>query len=353
MRIIGVNANSSMLDYYVGQINGTNPSGVFNTNPFGAGLAWNAYLLNSKDSIDTTNYVAISSGGVQQQKNIVQTGGSSELDITFSGNYDNKLYIGGTLGFPYINFTEESTYSETDIKDSIPGFQSFNLQESLHTSGSGFNFKFGIIYRASDWLRLGGAFHSPTFYDLSEEYSSVLNASFDSVPAESPSSALSYSSYSPLGAFDYRLYTPWRLIGSLALIVGKKGLISGDYEIIDYSSARLRSEFYSYNSQNEAIDQKYTHTSNLRIGTEWRFMPFSVRGGYAIYGSPFKDGINNGLTSSYSLGFGIRERKFFLDFAYVYTKTSEDYYLYSGALTEASSNTIERHKFQSTLGFKF
>ena len=70
---------------------------------------------------------------------------------------------------PYINYSEESTYSETDVNDTIPNFQSFSLIENLHTSGSGFNFKFGMILRATDWLRLGGAIHTPTFYKLSDE----------------------------------------------------------------------------------------------------------------------------------------------------------------------------------------
>lgn len=352
--ISGINPSSSLLDHYAGQINGTNPSDVYDASPFGAGLAWDTYLLNSKDSIDTTTYITLlNSGGAEQEKHIVQTGGSSELDITFSGNYNNKLYIGGTLGFPYINYSEESTYSETDVNDTIANFQSFSLIENLHTSGSGFNFKFGMILRATDWLRLGGAIHTPTFYKLSDEYSAVLISTFDSVPPESPSTALSYTSYSPNGAYDYRLYTPWRIIGSLALIVGKKGLISGDLELIDYSSARLRSAYYGYAPQNASIDQKYTHATNLRIGTEWRFMPFSIRGGYAVYGSPYKNGINDGLRASYSVGFGIREKNFFLDLAYAYSKSTEDYYLYSGEFTEPAVNTAESHKFQSTLGFKF
>ena len=137
-----------------------------------------------------------------------------------------------------------------------------------------------------------------------------------------------------------------KLIVRLKPKIVADGLNEKDFDPTDtgkYLSAR---EF------NEAIDQKYTHASNLRIGTEWRFMPFSIRGGYAVHGSPYKNGINDGVISSYSVGFGIRERNFFLDFTYVFSKSSEDYYLYSGELAEASVNTIERHRFQSTLGFK-
>ena len=139
----------------------------------------------------------------------------------------------------------------------------------------------------------------------------------------------------------------------MAFIIQKKGLISIDYELIDYSSARLRSEFYGYDSENASIDRKYTHANNLRVGTEWRFDPFSIRGGYALYGSPFKSGVNDGVRENYSFGFGIREDVFYIDFAYIFSKTSEDYYIYSGELVEPTLTTAESHTFQTTLGFRF
>ena len=93
----------------------------------------------------------------------MQRGGLSEFDIALSGNYNNKFYIGGTLGFPMVDYHEESSYSETDISDTIGYFKSFTLNEKLHTSGSGFNFKLGMIFRPVDWMRIGTAVHTPTY----------------------------------------------------------------------------------------------------------------------------------------------------------------------------------------------
>jgi len=352
--ISGVNSTSSLLDHYARQVNGLNPTDVYDTDPFGSSLAWNTFLLNPINSVDTTTYIGVvGNGGAEQRKYTLQRGGLSEFDIALSGNYNNKFYIGGTLGFPLLDYTEESSYTETDISDTISYFKSFTLNESLHTSGSGFNFKLGMIFRPIDWMRIGGAVHTPTYWKLHDNYNSDMSAQFDSVPIWSTTNDKNYSASSPQGAYDYRLYTPWRLIGSMAFIIKKQGLFSVDYELVDYSSARLRGELGGFDLQNAAIDQKYIHATNIKLGTEWRFQPFSIRGGYALYGSPYSNELNDGSRENYSLGFGIRDEGFYIDFAYILSKVSEDYYLYSGDLTEATQTTLTAHAFQTTLGFRF
>lgn len=352
--ISGMNPSSSLLDQYAGQVNGMNPMDIYDADLFGSSLAWNTFLLNPVDTIDTTTFIGVASnGGVHQSKQTVQKGGMGEFDISISGNYNNKFYIGGTLGFPSVNYTEESTYTETDIEDSIAYFNSFDLRERLTTTGNGFNFKLGMIFRPIDWMRLGGAIHTPTYWKMNDEYSSDITASFDSIPPWTTANSTEFKDASPDGSYDYRLYTPWRVIGSMAFIIQKKGLISVDYELVDYSSARLRGPFYGFDSENASINSKYTHATNLRVGTEWKFDPFSIRGGYALYGSPFKSGLNDGSRENYSFGFGIRESDFYIDFAYIFSRTSEDYYLYSGDIIEPTMTSTESHTFQTTLGFRF
>ena len=168
-----------------------------------------------------------------------------------------------------------------------------------------------------------------------------------------------YEYSSPRGEYDYLITTPFRAIGSMSVIFGKRGLISADYEFVDYASARLRSggDGYGFTNENSQIQNKYTSAGNIRIGTEWRFPPFSFRGGYAHYGSPYSSNIDNdGSRQSYSIGLGIRESEYFIDFAYVLTQTSEKYYVYdpSRALGIDPSNiNSSAHTFLATLGFRF
>jgi long-subunit fatty acid transport protein len=276
----------------------------------------------------------------------------NELAISLGANYGNKLFMGMTLGFPIVNYSEEAIHIETDEADTIPYFQSFQLEEAFHSSGTGFNIKLGVILRPNKWIRIGGAFHSPTFLNLSDEYSSSISSVFDSVPQWSNSGSTQYLASSPEGQFDYRITTPLRLMGSMAFIFRKHGLVSLDYEWLDYAMANLTSDIYGFSHENAAINQKYGTASNLRAGAEWRVLPFSLRAGFGLQGSPFSTG-NLKPKTTYSFGMGIREKIFYIDFAYVYTKSDENYYLYNPALIAASSNSHTNHQIQSTIGFRF
>jgi hypothetical protein len=82
-----------------------------------------------------------------------------------------------------------------------------------------------------------------------------------------------------IGNFDYRYISPFRAVGSLAFIIGKYGLISADYEYLDYREARFRAIGYSFIEQNNIIRDKYRAVGNLRVGSEIRLNPFSIRFG--------------------------------------------------------------------------
>jgi hypothetical protein len=143
-----------------------------------------------------------------------------------------------------------------------------------------------------------------------------------------------------------------RAIGSLAFIIGQNGLISADYEYIDYSTARLHSSDYSFSTENNTINKSFTTANNLRFGTEWKAGIFAFRGGYSLYGSPYKNEGMSGLGSrtGYSLGFGIQEKSYFLDFSYNHMSTKDYYYIYGYA--PASSNTYNSNSYSFTLGFR-
>ncbi|MDD3878264.1 MAG: hypothetical protein PHT69_16720 [Bacteroidales bacterium] len=338
----GDNWENSLMTDYLERALGKNPEDF---DPFGTQLAWETYLLDPIDSSGTNYGSAVPvGGGVRQSKSITKTGAINELVISLAGNYDDKFYIGGTLGFPFVRFNESSTYREEDI-DTISNFKSFTLNEDLMTSGSGVNFKLGMIYKPIEFVRIGAAVHTPTFFTMKDEYSRVMQSYFDN--------GNNYSATSPDGKFDYELTTPMRVIGSLAFIIGEYGLLSADYEFVDYSEARLRSKSYKFFDENEAIQMNYKAQSNIRIGGEVRLDPINIRGGYALYGSPYNKGLNDAEKTSISFGVGIRDKHYFLDVAYVYSECSEDYYLYNPNLVKPSNIKLTSNNIILTLGLKF
>ena len=145
-----------------------------------------------------------------------------------------------------------------------------------------------------------------------------------------------------------------RAIGSLGFIIGKMGVIGIDYEFIDYSEARLNSPSYKFTSENKAVRDKYTSTSNIRAGAEIKLQPLSIRAGWAYYGSPYRSSVkNDGSRMSYTFGLGFRDENMFFDLAYIYTTTSEDYYPYDPNIVKPAVAESTASSFMMTLGFKF
>ncbi|MDO9512743.1 MAG: hypothetical protein Q7J34_13345 [Bacteroidales bacterium] len=338
--IEGYNDVNSMLTGYV---NYANAYGIYSDSP--EELAEKANLIFEDGGIF---YNDMPDGKVLQRKSLTTSGSMNELVLSAGANYSDMLYFGVTMGFPYFNYREESSYSEQDINNVNPYFHSYTLREQLETSGTGFNLKAGLIFRPTDWLRIGGAYHSPTFFtDMNDVWSSNINSVFDSVIENKSVS-------SRIGEYNYELTTPMKLIGSVAIIVGTQGLISADYQYVDYTEAKLR-PVGDYYDVNDAIQSSYKAQNIFRVGTEWRVGPFSFRGGYAWYESPFANNLNDGERKSMSLGLGFREQNYFMDFAFVQTKWTEDYYLYS-LITEPGPSSVNKYtanSIQLTFGYKF
>ena len=358
MMIAGPNTENSLIDTYVEDANGVYYSDI-EDDPYGyyaydLNLAWNTWLIDTIEGYNNQYFGTIPpGGGLFQRKDVESWGSMNEFLLALGGNIGDRLYIGGAFAFPFIRYFEKSTYSEIDQEDNIEDFRSMLLYEELKTHGSGFNMKFGLIIRATNWLRIGGAIHSPTwFYSMKDNWYSEMGSEFDNNDY--------YSSSSPFGTYDYDLETPWRATGSVSLVLWRFALISADYEYVDYSQSKLRGPRYDFYNENTAIRNKYTEAHNIRLGSEFRFGHFALRGGFGYYGSPFAenetgDRINDGEKLYYTGGLGFRYDNFFLDLAYVRSVSYEDYYLYG---TESISvnpvkNELITNNILLTLGFRY
>ncbi len=343
----GLNQSNSLLDYFVEQADGKAHE---NLNVFGEYLAYQTFLINP-DTIVPNQYTdTIPHGQELQRRNSTTRGTITEMVFSFGGNYSNKLYLGGTFGFDFLRYIEETTYEELDVNDTISGgFNHFSFNQNLATHGVGVNLKLGMIYRAADWVRLGAAFHTPTFYSMTDDFNYSMQSSFDNGNTHSQSS--------PLGTIDYTLVTPLRAIGSIAFVIGKLGLISADYEFVDYSAANFDATEGGFSDLNNTIQQEYTTAGNLRIGTEWRYRNFSFRGGYAMFGSPFSSAYKSSdmKRNSYSLGLGIRDQDYFIDFGYVLSQGTEYFrpYILNDQNTPEVKSKIYTSNFTVTMGVKF
>lgn len=339
--IQGLNEYGSILDVYQASAQGK----PFNQlNPFDTELAFNTYLIDTLNYVN--NYIQAHYGGATQKKAITTSGGMNEMVLTLGGNYDDRLYVGATLGIPFIRYEEFSTYKETDDRDTLPNFKSLTITDDLSTYGTGVNLKLGVIFRITDWVRISGAFHSPTFFSMTDQWQRSMSSDLEGKGK--------FSDKSPKGKFDYSLMTPMRAIGGIAFVISQYGSVSAEYEFVDYTQARLNEKNVSgsFFDQNNAIRENYTATGNLRVGTEWIVAPFSLRAGYALYGNPFKSGQSDFTEQMISGGVGFREKNYFFDLGFVNSSTGYDYFLYPGVV-EASKIKQSKNMFVCTFGLKF
>jgi hypothetical protein len=342
--ISGENSNTSMIDNFVANAQGNK---IGNLNSFTELLAWNTYLFDPLDTIDNGNYISnLSSSLSKKQEKVINSSGSAgEYVFSVGTSYEDRIYLGATIGMPSIDYYEKSTYTESEFADTAAHLQSFDYSEELTTTGRGFNLKVGVIARLNDWVRLGGAFHSSTYYDMEDEYSTAITAVWNDTLG-------TMFDPSPFGYFNYELKTPWKAIGSIAINIKKKGLITADIEIIDYASAKFNSDTYKFSDENAVINSLYTKATNIRLGGEMKYKPFRIRAGYALYGSPYKD--NTELDrKSYTFGLGVDKGHFMVDFAYVFSEGSDEHFMYSADLVDAANITTTSYNFLFTLGLRY
>ena len=353
----GNNANNSLLDVYVQQADGINYHDIeddtYGNYAFDLNLAWWDWLIDlAPGSNDSSTYISpiTNNANKLQTKSIDSWGSMNEYVFSFGANYNDRLYLGLTMGLPYIRYFEESQYRESNIENS--DLKYFDRFDDLETRGSGFNFKLGLIYRASDWLRLGAAFHSPSWFgNMRDYYQTTMISEFYTPDFNGDTK---YVSNSPSGYYEYNLTTPYRVQGSLAFIIGNIGLISADYEMVDYSTAKLDAYDYNFKEENASISNSYTIAHNIRLGTEWRYNIFSFRAGAKYSTSPYQNDINDGSKLGFSGGVGFREKWFFMDLAYAYSNMKDDYFFYNsdGIYADPVANSTRNHSILMTVGAK-
>jgi len=345
MTLTGFNTENSLLNTYVDDVNENNLP-LSEWDDFGAGLAYDVNLIYW-DSISPTNQrwaADMENGHIQQTKYVETEGSTNETVISAGANISDKFYLGMTFAFPFIRYRENSRYTEEDKENLNSYYNSFDRYEYLETRGNGFNFKVGFIFKPVESLRIGGSIHTPTnYYNMTDNYSASMNSYFRD--------GENYSKQSPAGFYDYELKTPFRATGSLAFIIGKYGLISADYEYIDYSDSHLWAYDYSFSNENEAIRTQYTSSNNLRFGAEIKAGIAVFRGGYSLYGSPYAGADPKGARTGFSFGTGIRSNGYYADFSYNHTTTESYYYLYNTA--PSSLNTVNTNAYSLTIGMRF
>ncbi len=115
---------------------------------------------------------------VRQSGAVVRSGSVGEWDFAYGANFNDKIYVGASLGIQTFRFEQERDFVEEAVENRFE-FNSLNYTESLDLKGTGINLEVGVNYQISDYVRVGFSATTPTSISVNELYEASLESQFN------------------------------------------------------------------------------------------------------------------------------------------------------------------------------
>lgn len=369
-----------------------------------AALAYRAYMIDQTGEHDWAPTWIGNDADITHYTTVKSRGSAGEYALSVGANIENKFYIGATLGLQsirqklYVDYAEDYRYADPSTEhpygtDPTLDYQLLyaKLNQAMIVQGTGVNFKIGVVYRPLPGLRIGAAFHTPTYYSVDRKFQSSAGSMAFANRNTDPDVTPDDKGYIPSGTdgmttpllYDenpdgWSFSSPARLMAGASYAFGNRAVISVDYERDWYTGTRMKS-----NPIGAELEAAYRNTfrdnlkgsNTVRAGAEFKALPgLALRAGFGYSGSMLRKGtvmaqpvIERTIYYGAGIGFAL-SRICTLDIAYQYMKhTTADYYLFYAAETidtpagpqemfaESSLYRTEfaRHNAALTLSFRF
>lgn len=380
--------------------------------PWASVLGYDSYFITPEGDPDNPRWQGQWGDGTQGNGSFreVIEGSVDEYNIALGGNIANKVYWGMDFGIIDLDYSLSSRWGEqmqgayVDLGDGNVNRMNSNIRlgNEYWASGSGFNYKLGVIVKPIQELRLAFAFHTPTWYNITENYYAQTEFNYDGENRTT-------SAETPTGSNEYNFRTPWRFIAGVAGVIEGRLILSADYEWQSFNHMHF-SPYDSYGwgggwdydnpwddpwywerpvpqtrassddpfgPSNSEIREYYQTSNTLRLGAEFRVTPrFSVRAGYAFTSSPVREKakdnqeiiMTTGTMPQYTFdddthyvtcGLGYNFKSFYVDAAYVYKQRKATWHAYTPDPTNQTFTSPQADvKYNNsqvvlTMGFKF
>ncbi len=232
---------------------------------------------------------AVSAGTVLQDGFVEEKGRMSELNFAGSVEVAPNVMVGASLNLPFGSYTYFRSHSEDDFQNDNDGFDGttdfsgLTFEESFSSDMIGVSLRAGLSAKVADGARFGLTVETPTYLSVDEEYSTLLDVSFDNGDRFVYGDGLTETAGS--GTFEYTVTSPWKVAIGGAWTGG--GLtLTGDVEWVDWSQLELDASEYSFADENLEIQRALDAVLNVRLGAEYVMNQLSVRAGWAGYPDP-------------------------------------------------------------------
>lgn len=333
--------------------------------PWISALAFNTMVMNASPYHQGTNqqYVGLFKDGStgDAQVEVREKGYVDEYSINFGGNFANIVYWGLGFGITDLSYTQWSYYDEQVSDALVPngndsgltnGAAEWGIENYNTVSGTGFNVKFGLIFKPVNEFRIGLAIHSPTWYHLNFSQNAWIDYGLGQIESDGYytwDSQVDQNDFANTqeGYWSRKLKTPWRFMASAAGVIGGRFILSADYVYEAYPDMTVSDGGGEFTTISDDIHQYYQGSSELRLGAEVRVTPqFSLRAGYGYKATGAKQDARNGLDyvytsgtqsiyefagnrQNFSFGLGYRFGGFYVDAAYVHTTQTNEWDAFS------------------------
>ena len=316
-----------------------------------------------------------------------------EYDFNISGNINDRVYLGLTVGIHDVNYNGYGEYSESLIDAEGQSIGGVTVADDRVISGTGFNLKMGVIFRPveNSPFRIGLSVATPTWYDLTTSNHTVL---INNTSISVPDPVYSAETY------DFKLNTPWKFGLSLGTTVGNYLAIGASYDYADYGNLDSRINegggfdwtydgYYETSASDRPMNTHTEHTlkgvSTVKVGLEYKpeaalairlgynyvspmynkngFKDYSIDSPGTYYASA-TDYTNWKSTNRITCGVGYTVKKFSVDMAYQYSVQKGEFHPFADfgtpdmAVDERNIGTAtgvdnKRHQVLFTLGYSF
>ena len=237
----GINNNSSLTDDFVRMANANKWDDQYNT------LAYNSYVIDYATTVDTyfsdfIDSLGNKSYGEFQDFTIERDGAKREILFNLGVDFSEYVFFGANLSFSNFYYSETKFLTEKDKAGTKDFLDEFTYSTKREVEGTGIGGKFGIIARPIEYIRIGGAIHTPVINNINEDCDFVMNASYDQAINTEGATTAKDAKYT---AFDYKVGQPAKFVGSLGFVYKNVVNVGVDLETMNYENCELRSDLQS------------------------------------------------------------------------------------------------------------
>ena len=264
-------------------------------------MAYEAYLIDTAERSFVSLFPA---SDLDKSGTFTQTMNTGNWNAGYTADFDDRFFLGFSVLYQHSSYSADILYREK-IRNVYPEggltnpnyvfFQKFrgvdfSINKNLTQTSRGVGANIGMLFKASESLRLSASVQLPTLTWVTEKYIPKVNYNFN---------GLNYFG-EVLGSgevewfeneFRYKLRLPARYRLGVTWVAGKSGMLEAALELTNPGRSRLYDgDNYNFTNDNPQIQDNFGTQVNFRTGGELRYGDFRFRGGLAYIQTALKPG---------------------------------------------------------------